>query len=489
MQPSYELLETSGLIDWRIVVQLWAYFTEVEVNMHVTKARAVVIGGGLSGLTAARSLVANGVDDVVVLEAKPQVGGRLLDQSVGHGEFVEGGGEWTGYDHEHARELAAAVGVTQYEPFIAGDSVFESGGDVVRYIGSVPPLSSNAVESLSKVGDRIDELAAWVPAASPWTAPNADELDRCTLGRWLDTSFPDPQARAAMEVRMTLAFALPTERISLLHAAAFFAGAGGWGPYQGRLALRFSGGAQHLATAVAAELGERVYLDAPVKLVDQQSDGHVTVKCEGLSVEAESVVVAVSPADCRTILFVPGLPPARAMLHSSWQGGAQLKIHAVYETPFWRESGLSGSSLSFTAAPFTTFDNTPESGSPGVLGALLTYGSGPLQTEAHSFMFAEPETRRAHILNSLTRRFGPQAAAPVAYVEQAWLGDRFNAGAGYPAPPKLWTAAGGAIREPVGRLHWASTETAERWAGWMEGAVISGIRAADEVAQELRAER
>jgi monoamine oxidase len=456
--------------------------------MRTIRARVAVIGGGLSGLSAARSLIADGVDDVVILEAKARVGGRLLDQRVGRDEFVEGGGEWTGRDHAHVRELAAAVGVTQYESFVAGDSIFESGGEVIRYSGPVPPLSGETVEALRKAGDRIDELAARVPAARPWTAPNADELDRCTLGSWLDTIFPEPQSRAAMEIRMTLAFALPTERISLLHAAAFFAGVGGWGPYQGRLALRFSSGAQHLALAVAGALGERVHLDTPVRLIDQRSDTRVIVKCDELSVEAEAIVVAMSPADCQSIVFAPGLPPARAMLHSNWQAGAQLKVHAVYETPFWRESGLAGSSLSLTSAPYMTFDNTPESGSAGVLGALLTYGSGPRQTEAHSFMFGEPAARRSHILDSLARRFGPQAASPLQYVEKSWLAEPFNAGAGYSAPPKLWTAAGWAIRERVGRLHWASTETAERWAGWMEGAVISGLRAANEVAQELRTE-
>ena len=353
--------------------------------MRAIKARVAVIGGGLSGLAAARRLIAGGVDDVVVLEAKPRVGGRLLDQSVGLDQYVEGGGEWAGHDHEHVRELAAAVGVSQYEPFVAGDSVLESGGEVVRYSGPVPPLSAQAVAALCRAGDHIDELAARVPAASPWTAPTAAELDSRTLSSWLDTTFPEPQARAAMEVRMTLAFALPTERISLLHAAGFFAGVGGWKGYQGRLALRFSSGAQHLASAVAAELGDRVHLATPVRLVDHQSDDLVAVRCDELSLEVAAVVVAMSPADCRTIAFAPGLPPARAMLHNSWQAGAQLKVHAVYETPFWRESGLAGSSFSLTAAPYMTFDNTPESGSPGVLGALLTYDAGPLPAEAQVF--------------------------------------------------------------------------------------------------------
>jgi monoamine oxidase len=459
----------------------------VEHSMRAIKARVAVIGGGLSGLAAARRLIAGGVDDVVVLEAKPRVGGRLLDQNVGLDQYVEGGGEWAGHDHQHVRELAAAVGVSQYEPFVAGDSVLESGGEVVRYSGPVPPLSAQAVAALSRAGDHIDELAARVPAASPWTAPNAAELDSRTLGSWLDTTFPEPQARAAMEVRMTLAFALPTERISLLHAAGFFAGVGGWKAYQGRLALRFSGGAQHLASTVAAELGDRVHLATPVQLVDHQSDDLVTVRCDELSLEAAAVVVAMSPGDCRTIAFAPGLPPARAMLHSSGQAGAQLKVHAVYETPFWRESGLAGSSFSLTAAPYMTFDNTPESGSPGVLGALLTYGAGPLPAEAQGFLFAEHEARRSYVLDALARRFGRQAASPIRYIEKSWLDEPFNAGAGYPAPPKLWTAAGRAIREPVGRVHWASTETADRWAGWMEGAVISGLRAADEVALQLRA--
>lgn len=445
-------------------------------------AEVAVVGAGISGLSCARRLGELGIDDVVVIEAKDRVGGRLLDEPLGPGSgMVELGGQWSGYDHQGLRDLAAAVGVEQYEPYGDGDALFDGGDEFVRYRGAIPPLSTRGAEAMSNGGARIDELAAAVPADAPWLATDAVALDRRTLADWLDEVFPAPDARRAMEIRMSLGFAIPTERISLLHTGAFFAGVGGWGPYQGRLALRASGGAAAVPKAIAASLGERVHLGTPVRAIDQTQDREVHVTCDVLSVQARHVVVALGPADCRTIVFTPALPPARAMLHHVWQAGAQIKAYAVYEEPFWRRADLSGSSWSLSTPPYMTFDNTPDHGSAGVLGSLLTIGAGPEQVAGDRVTLTDPDARRAQVLEVLTTRFGPEASAPVRYFEKCWLSEPFTAGCVAPTPPRLWTTAGSAIRAPVDRVHWASTETAARWTGWMEGAVLAGQRAAQEI--------
>jgi monoamine oxidase len=283
-----------------------------------------------------------------------------------------------------------------------------------------------------------------------------------------------------MELRMTLGFALATERISLLHAAAFLSSAGGWQGYLGRLALRFRGGSQAIPDGLATRLGDRVRLSEPVLAVTQQPH-RALVATSASEFEADAVIVALSPGQCRRIQFNPPLPPGRAVLHNLAQTGTQLKAHFVYDRPFWREQGLSGASLSIGLLPPMTFDNTPPDGEPGVLGILVTAGAGPLGVADHAVVLGARDRRQEAFANGLSELFGEQALQPIDYHEQLWAGNPLAAGCVNPAPPHLLTAVGDALRKPVGCIHWAGTETADRWIGWMEGAVSSGRRAAEEV--------
>ena len=162
--------------------------------------------------------------------------------------------------------------------------------------------------------------------------------------------------------------------------------------------------------------------------------------------------------------------------------GSVVKCMAVYDEPFWRRDGLSGRATSTDGPAKVFFDNTPPGGSPGVLLAFLE------GREARRAARAPVEERREAVVGCLTRLFGPRAARPERYVDQAWALEEFSRGCygGY-LPPGGWTDYGPALRDPVGRIHWAGAETAVRWNGYMDGAVRSGERAAEEVAARLGA--
>jgi monoamine oxidase len=190
------------------------------------------------------------------------------------------------------------------------------------------------------------------------------------------------------------------------------------------------------------------------------------------------VIVALSPTLAGRIDFEPSLPARRDQLTQRMPQGAILKCMAVYPEPFWRAEGLSGSGVSDGGSINAIFDNTPPSGSPGVLLGFLDGRA------ARQWGQRTPDDRRDELVAVLTRMFGERAAAPDEYVERNWAAERWSRGCyGGAFGPSGWTDFGPALREPVGRVHWAGTETATVWNGYIDGAISAGRRAAAEVTE------
>jgi len=91
------------------------------------------------------------------------------------------------------------------------------------------------------------------------------------------------------------------------------------------------------------------------------------------------------------------------------------------------------------------------------------------------------DVRRQKVIASLVRFFGPSAEHYLAYDDNDWLLDEFTHGYVGSMPPGAMTRFGRALREPCGRIHWAGSESSVEYAGYIEGAMRSGIRAAEEV--------
>jgi monoamine oxidase len=160
--------------------------------------------------------------------------------------------------------------------------------------------------------------------------------------------------------------------------------------------------------------------------------------------------------------------------------GALAKCFAVYDEPFWRARGLSGEGLSDRGPASLTFDVSPPDGSRGVLVGFV--GGADWRASAH----LHPDVRRSLVLAGFSRLYGVAALRPRAYAERAWPLERWSAGGPVAvAPPGALTAGGDALRAPCGRVHWAGTESAGRWAGFLDGAVRSGERAAAEALAAL----
>jgi monoamine oxidase len=238
---------------------------------------------------------------------------------------------------------------------------------------------------------------------------------------------------------------------------------------------RFVGGSQLVPLRIAAELGDRVAPAAAAYRIEQRAEVAVVRTARG-DVRCRQVVVAAPPPLVLNIDWYPQLPARRHALLSYMTMGQLMKCDAVYERPFWRDAGLSGSGISDAGATRTVFDNSPSDGSPGVLLAFV----GGSTWRSYGVMSAAD--RRRHVLEGFAEMFGPQALEPIEYTEHDWTQEPWTGGGPVPIMgPGTLTAFGSAIREPFGRVHWAGTETSTYWNGYMDGAVRAGKRAAAEV--------
>jgi monoamine oxidase len=155
-------------------------------------------------------------------------------------------------------------------------------------------------------------------------------------------------------------------------------------------------------------------------------------------------------------------------------------VHCVYPTRFWSEDGLSASVTSDEGTVRVCADNSPPSGSPGILVGFIGEAQAP-RVAASTLT-----ERRDAVLADLVRYFGEEAGQPLAYHEKVWGDDESTRAAdgGYWSPG-MWTAYGSTLRPPIGPLHWAGTDTSAVWNGKMEGALLSSERATDEVLEAL----
>jgi monoamine oxidase len=454
-----------------------------------------VVGAGLAGLTAALE-VRRGDRSVAVLEARDRVGGRVLNHVLPDGAVSERGGTFVGPTQSHIRSLARQLGVDEFPTYDEGDNVYTVDGTRLTYsdtgpAGIVPP-DPLVVGDAAAVVTQLDQMSTSVPVDAPWEAASAADWDNQTLESWVaanSTYSANSHFQRLTKVATRAIFGAEPAELSLLFALFYIAASGdenhagtferNFNTRDGAQMFRYVGGSQLIPLKMADQLGDRVEVNAPVRRIVQSGGGCVVHTDRG-RLNAKRVIVAVPPTLAGRIRYTPQLPSERDQLTQRLPQGTLTKVAVAYDSAFWRDDGLTGQALILNGPIGATFDDSPPGGTPGIIFGFVGGDA------ARSFSGLARSARRLAVLDQLAGAFGPKARQARDYFETDWSKEHWSRGCPTAIPgPGLLLTYGPSLRQPIGRIHWAGTETSTYWNGYMDGAVRSGERAAQEVLDEL----
>lgn len=436
-----------------------------------------IIGAGLAGLTAARDLLQAGNPSFVVLEARDRVGGRTLNFDAGGGYISEVGGQWIGPGQTAIADLARQLDVGTFPSYYDGRSVIMAGDgrfeiDLKGTFGSDLPVAS-----------KLSEMSREVPSGAPWKSPKAAEWDKLSVGDWLAQQNVKPENRLGWDTTVTITGGVPVQKMGLLHYLSMINSANC--EYEildsmkdSAQGTRLVGGSQILSIRMAERLGDKVRLQCPVRKISNWDGDIVSLHTDQGLIRARKVIVAIHPALCNQVQFEPALPAARAALQRAWPAHSPGRKSAmVYTRPFWREKGMSGQ-IMMAEGPFVwAYDNSPPNGEIGIINAFVSNANVP----------SDPERAKRIQIEAFARAWGDEALQPVAYHDHDWkFCDPWTITCVSAVPPGFWSTHGEALHPRCGNLFWSGTETADIWAGYMDGAVRSGHHSALQVLNALR---
>ncbi len=387
----------------------------------------IVVGAGLSGLVCARRLVERGVS-VRVVEARDRVGGRLHSVPFA-GQVIDLGGHIMTATQYRLAALAEELGVESVIAAREGKPRFTRGGlwaaiATWRAVRNIEKLRARHVEGTRNIDGRLSNATS--------------------LAEYLAARVRHPVARERIAMHAQLTFAADTDDIDFVAYLDRLARTGGFAPEGPELPgggreRYFPGGAQQLATSLADGLD--IQLSTKPRSLDE--------------LDAKRVVLAVPPLAMRDFVANDFIANTHV--------GSVVNVFVAFDKPYWRDAGWSGEIYRSTGTVRATF------ASGNVIVAFV------VGREAARWAERDPFERRADVLATIAREFGPRE--PVDYREMDWAGE-----GGCVASTRPFTPVS---RGPHGRVHLAGTETASIWPGYMEGAIESGERAAAEVLEAL----
>lgn len=451
--------------------------------MNKVTTDIVIVGAGYAGIAAAKKLY-EARKKFIVIEARDRMGGRTLSQKLDCGATVDMGAKWIGPTQLKVWEWVKETQTETYDTYDEGKNILSFHQKISTYTGVIPKIDPLSLIDLGLAISKINKLSQQIPIKNPWLHPKAKEYDSMTLATWMQRNIRMYKARHIFEIGIQTVFAAESSEISLLHALFYFHSGDNMDTLisikNGAQQTILRGGTQGLVQKIAAPFQEHIKLNEPLRKLEQNEKG-ITAFTDNLQIEAQKCILAIPPVLINQIQFSPILPQQKAQLYQRLPMGAAMKVYAIYPTPFWRKKGFSGQIVSDEYPVKVTFD---VGHGDDDLGVLLVFVEG---NDARNFIDLPESERKTMILEKLTRFLGAEAANPIEYIDKCWTEEEWTRGCyvGLMAPNTM-TQFGRYLRTPFLHIHFAGTETAEKWCGYLDGAIESGYRAATEVASGSR---
>lgn len=456
-------------------------------SAKTSQVDVVVVGAGLSGLAAAKTLIEGG-KKVAVVEARDRVGGRVLNKQLQNGGVTELGAAFVGPTQDDALALIEELGLETLDEYNTGSNLAVVSGERLLYDSSspVPDLDPASLEAVALAFGQLDAAAATIDVTKPWSHPNASDWDSFTLGTWIARQNLPAPVLALLDTAFPSLISVEPGEASFLYVLSYIAAAGNIttpGTFERLISVadgaqekRVVGGTGLLATGLAKKIGSsNIYFNSPVQAITKQSDSY-HVQSQSQEFIAKDVIVAMSPPLASRIHYDPPLSAQRDQLTQRFFMGSLGKATAIYATPFWRSDNLTGQAASDSGVVRSTLDVSPKDGS---YGAILGFVEADQMRELDD---ATEDHIKALVTEDYVRYFGPQAANVTEWVIQRWDNEVYSRGGPVAvAGPGTLSRYGPALCEPQGGIHWAGTESSDYWVGYMSGALRAGKRAAKEI--------
>lgn len=434
----------------------------------------------------------NRAKKVLVLEARDRVGGRTYTIQY-HGKTVDVGGMWIGPLQPKVTKLVQDLGLQTHPQYYAGKHILEVCGQTTRYEGNISHIGlfGNPAE-LDNIVAKLDALAKEIDPENPHAHPSSEKWDLLTLTEWLRSNAENEGTRRIISWLIKVCTGYEAEQLSFLFTLFFLRQAQGYAGLAdikgGAQEQKIVGGAQQISEGIVKQLPKgTVKLSSVVNRIEQNSAGVEVFTTAGQSYKAKRVIVALPPSLCHNrIYYFPHVDTARSRLAQRMSMGTIFKVNIYYKKPFWREKGLSGQIMSDSEPLMLTYDASPPDLS---YGALVGFCAGK---HAIELARVSPEERKAIFVKVVVKFLGHEGNEIIDYLDKDWNDEYFSGGCFFnvflPGQIAFYKATA-TLREPFGRIHWASCELGKNWYGYMEGAMESAEATAQEVVRALQTEK